>query len=207
MNCVLTLLMSGIMSSLMPNLPYANDALEPVISKETIDCHYGKHLQTYVNNLERFIQGTELENLPLEEIVVKAPWGAVYNNAGQVLNHKLYFSQFSPYPRSSQPEGELAEWINRDFGSFEGLKKKMTDASLALFGSGWVWLCMYENGKLVVLSCANGDNPLRQGATPLLGIDVWEHAYYLDYQNKRADHVASLWNIIDWDIVAGRAKR
>lgn len=190
----------------MPVLPYDADGLAPVISKETIDFHYGKHLQTYVNNLEKLTRGTALEGKEIEDLVIEAPEGPVYNNAGQVLNHQLYFLQFTPNPRTDHPEGKLATLIVRDFGSFEELKKKMTEQSVALFGSGWVWLCMNEHGGLEIASCQNGDNPLRHGKLPLLGFDVWEHAYYLDFQNRRADHIAHLWEIINWDEVSRRAE-
>lgn len=196
-----------VMTSFMPTLPYAPDALEPVISRETINLHYGKHLQTYVNNLEKFIKGTDLEGRTIEEIVVAAPEGPVFNNAGQVLNHTLYFLQFTPKPQTDRPTGELMEAVERDFGSFDTLKEQMNAAGAALFGSGWVWLCADPDGKLEILSCPNGDNPLRHGLVPLLGFDVWEHAYYLDYQNRRADHLTRLWEIIDWNEVARRASQ
>lgn len=205
MNCI-TIIIASVMSNFMPTLPYANDALEPVISKETIDYHYGKHLQTYVNNLENLTRGTALEGRSIEEIVIDAPEGAVYNNAGQVMNHQLYFLQFTPKPRSNKPEGALSALIVHNFGSFEELQKKMNDACTKLFGSGWVWLCMNEKGGLEIMSCLNGDTPLRHGKQPLLGFDVWEHAYYLDYQNRRADHIARLWDIINWDEIARRAE-
>ena len=166
----------------MPKLPYANNALEPVISQQTIDFHYGKHLQTYVNNLNNLVPGTEYENKDLVTIVATAPDGAIFNNAGQVLNHTLYFLQFSPKPAQSEPTGKLAEAIKRDFGSFD------------------------KNGKLHITKEANGSNPVRSGFTPLLGFDVWEHSYYLDYQNRRADHVNALWGIIDWNVVGSRMK-
>lgn len=192
------------MTNFMPKLPYAEDALEPVISKETVGLHYGKHLQTYANNLEKLVQGTPLEGLPIEEIVVKAPEGSVFNNAGQVMNHTLYFLQFAP-PRGEQvPTGELAKRIERDFGTMENLKKQMNDAATALFGSGWVWLCEDNDGKLELLSCPGGDTPLRHGKRPLLGFDVWEHAYYLDYQNRRAEHLERLWELVDWNVVGKR---
>lgn len=188
----------------MPTLPYAKDALSPVISKETIDYHYGKHLQTYVNNLSSLVSGTPYEGKTVEEIVATAPDGAIFNNAGQVLNHTLYFLQFTPYPSASKPQGALAEMIRRDFGNFENFKDEMTKASSTLFGSGWAWLALDKDGKLVIVKEANGGNPLRQGMKPLLGFDVWEHAYYLDYQNRRTDHLARLWDIIDWEVVQKR---
>lgn len=203
MNC-LTSLVIGMVTTFMPTLPYPHDALAPIISEETIDLHYGKHLQTYVSNLEKLIKDTEFEGMNIGEIVQKAPVGPMYNNAGQVLNHQLYFLQFTPNPRINVPEGKLAVLIDRDFGNFDAFRQKMTDASIGLFGSGWVWLCVNHDGKLEILSCVNGDNPLRQGKRPLLGFDVWEHAYYLDYQNRRAEHLNLLWNIINWDEIANR---
>lgn len=203
-NLILTSIISTIMSFSMPQLPYANNALEPAISQETIDYHYGKHLQTYVNNLNALVPGTEYQDMSLEEIIISAPDGAVFNNAGQVLNHTLYFLQFTPNPERHVPEGKLAEAIKRDFGNFENFKDEMTKASTALFGSGWVWLALNREGKLVIVKEANGGNPLRQGMKPLLGFDVWEHAYYLDYQNRRTDHLANLWKIIDWKVVENR---
>jgi Fe-Mn family superoxide dismutase len=190
----------------MPQLPYAHNALEPVISQQTIDFHYGKHLQAYVNNLNAMVPGTEFENKELTDIVATAPDGGIFNNAGQVLNHTLYFLQFTPKPSKSEPAGKLGEAIKRDFGSFANFKKEFTDASTSLFGSGWAWLSVDKNGKLKITKEANGSNPVRAGLTPLLGFDVWEHSYYLDYQNRRADHIAALWSIINWDVVEGRMK-
>lgn len=204
MNLLLTSILSLIMTNGMPKLPYANNALAPIISQETIDYHYGKHLQTYVNNLNALIAGTPYANKSVEEIVVIAPEGPVFNNAGQVLNHTLYFLQFTPNPSQKEPEGKLAEAIRRDFGNFENFKNEMTQAGTTLFGSGWAWLAMNKDGKLVIVKEANGGNPIRQGMKPLLGFDVWEHAYYLDYQNRRTDHLAKLWEIIDWQVVENR---
>lgn len=204
MNVLLTSILSLIMTYNMPTLPYAKDALSPVISEATIDYHYGKHLQTYVNNLNNLVSGTPYEGKTVEEIVATAPDGAIFNNAGQVLNHTLYFLQFTPYPSTSKPQGALAEMIRRDFGNFENFKDEMTKASSTLFGSGWAWLALDKDGKLVIVKEANGGNPLRQGMKPLLGFDVWEHAYYLDYQNRRTDHLARLWDIIDWEVVQKR---
>lgn len=204
---MITLLMSLIFTTMtyeMPTLPYAHEALEPVISKATIDYHYGKHLQTYVNNLNSLVPGTEYEGKAVEEIVASAPDGAIFNNAGQVLNHTLYFLQFSPKPASKEPKGKLAEAIKKDFGSFENFQKEFNAAAVSLFGSGWAWLSVDKNGKLVITKEPNGSNPVRHGLKPLLGFDVWEHAYYLDYQNRRADHVNKLWEIIDWDVVEKR---
>ncbi len=193
-----------IMTYEMPQLPYERNALEPAISSETIDYHYGKHLQTYVDNLNKMILGSEYEGKTVEEIVAVAPDGALFNNAGQVLNHTLYFLQFAPSPSKHEPTGKLAEAIRRDFGSFENFQKEMNAASTGLFGSGWTWLAADKDGKLSITKEPNGSNPLRQGLTPLLGFDVWEHAYYLDFQNRRADHVNRLWDIIDWNVVESR---
>jgi Superoxide dismutase len=183
-------------------LPYATDALEPVISKQTIELHYGKHHQAYVDNLNKFIVGTKFENSDLETIVKESD-GAIFNNAGQVLNHNLYFTSFSP-KGGGEPKGKLAEAINAQFGSFEKFKEEFTAAGVALFGSGWVWLAKDADGKLSIDSESNAGNPVRKGLTPILGFDVWEHSYYLDYQNRRADHLKELWKIIDWDVVSQR---
>ena len=183
-------------------LPYATDALEPVISKQTIEFHYGKHLQAYVDNLNKLIVGTKFENSDLETIVKESD-GAIFNNAGQVLNHNLYFASFSP-KGGGEPKGKLAEAINAQFGSFEKFKEDFTAAGVALFGSGWVWLAKDADGKLSIDSESNAGNPVRKGLTPILGFDVWEHSYYLDYQNRRADHLKELWKIIDWDVVSQR---
>jgi Fe-Mn family superoxide dismutase len=188
----------------MPNLPYADDALEPVIGRQTIEFHYGKHLQTYVNNLNNLVPDTEFEGKTVEQIVASAPDGGVFNNAGQVLNHALYFAQFTPNQKNAEPTGRLAEAIVRDFGSFAVFKKKFNEASVTLFGAGWSWLAADKDGKLHITKEANGGNPIRAGLTPLLGFDVWEHAYYLDYRNRRADHIEALWKIIDWDVVEKR---
>lgn len=206
MNAILITLIMTVMTYQMPKLPYANDALEPVISQQTIDLHYGKHLQTYVNNLNNLVPGTEFEGKTVEEIVATAPDGGVFNNAGQVLNHTLYFLQFTPNQSKSAPTGKLAEAINRDFGSFDKFKEMFDKESTALFGSGWAWLAVDNSGKLHITKEANGSNPLRSGMTPLLGFDVWEHAYYVDYQNRRADHIKELWKIIDWEVVESRMK-
>ena len=188
----------------MPTLPYATNALEPVISQQTIEFHYGKHLQAYVNNLNSLVPGTEFEGKSVEEIVKTAPDGAVFNNAGQVLNHELYFTQFAPKPAHSEPVGKLAEAIVKDFGSFDNFKKEFTAASVGLFGSGWAWLSVDKSGKLVITKEANGSNPVRAGLKPLLGFDVWEHSYYLDFQNRRADDINAVCSIDDWDVVGSR---
>ena len=186
-------------------LPYDENALEPVISKETIGFHHGKHLAGYVNNLNAMLEGSLLAGLPLEEIVCKAEDGML-NNAGQILNHNMYFEQFSGNPKSA-PTGNLAEAIARDFGSFEAFKEEFVKKGATLFGSGWVWLSADKDGKLVITQEANAANPIQKGLKPLLTFDVWEHAYYLDYQNRRADHLAALWQIIDWKVIEQRYNR
>lgn len=183
-------------------LPYAADALEPVISKETIEFHHGKHLQAYVNNLNNLIPGTKFENAPLEQIVAESD-GGIFNNAGQILNHNLYFTQFSP-GGGGEPKGKLADAIKATWGSFENFQKEFNTAGAGLFGSGWVWLAKDKDGKLSITKEPNGSNPVAKGLIPLLGFDVWEHAYYLDYQNRRPDHLTALWKIVDWDAVEKR---
>ena len=180
-------------------LPYVDDALEPVISKETIGFHHGKHLLAYVNNLNGLLEGSPLADLPLEEIVCKAE-GGVLNNAGQILNHELYFQQFQAPKENNQPIGKIAEAIVRDFGSFDAFKEEFQKKGATLFGSGWVWLSADAEGKLVITQEANAANPVQRGLKPLLTFDVWEHAYYVDYQNRRPDHLAALWQIINWDV-------
>lgn len=192
------------MKNEMPRLPYPINGLEPVISVETIEFHYGKHLQTYVNNLTNLSKGTEYEQKDIEDIVSAAPDGGIFNNAGQVLNHALYFLQFTTPGQSKGPEGRLAELIARDFGNLDELKRQMEEAAIGLFGSGWAWLSLDKAGKLQISKESNAGNPLRRGHKPLLCIDVWEHAYYIDYRNRRADHVKKLWDIIDWKAVADR---
>ena len=184
-------------------LPYAPEALEPVISKETIGFHHGKHLAGYVNNLNALLEGSPLAGLSLKEIVLKAE-GGMLNNAGQILNHNLYFEQFTGKPAKSAPDGKLAEAIARDFGSFEAFKEEFQKKGATLFGSGWVWLSANRDGRLVITQDANAVNPIQKGLKPLLTFDVWEHAYYLDYQNRRPDHLASLWQIIDWQVIENR---
>ena len=184
-------------------LPYAADALEPVISKETIGFHHGKHLLAYVNNLNGLLEGSPLAGLPLEEIV-KTAEGGILNNAGQILNHELYFGQFTAPKADNKPTGKIAEAIARDFGSFEAFKEEFQKKGAALFGSGWVWLSADADGKLVITQETNAANPVQRGLKPLLTFDVWEHAYYLDYQNRRPDHLAALWQIVNWEVIESR---
>ena len=187
-------------------LPYAPEALEPVISRETIGFHHGKHLAAYVNNLNALLPGSGFEEATIEEIVCQAT-GGILNNAGQILNHELYFGQFSGKPATTEPTGVLAQAIERDFGSFAAFKEEFQKKGATLFGSGWVWLSADKEGKLVVTQETNAANPVQKGLTPLLTFDVWEHAYYLDYQNRRPDHLAALWQIVDWEVIGKRYKQ
>ena len=186
----------------MPTLPY--EELGKVISKETLSFHHGKHLKAYVDNLNKMLPGSGLEGKSLSEVVCKAE-GGLFNNAGQVLNHTMYFEQFSNTPREMSTK--FAAMIEKDFGSVEDFKKEFVQKGVTLFGSGWVWLSMDGSGKLVITQQKNAENPVTMGLKPLLTFDVWEHAYYLDYQNRRPDHLAALWQIIDWDVISARYNR
>ena len=186
-------------------LPYEMGALEPVISAQTLSFHHGKHLQAYVDNLNKLLPGSEYEGMSLEEIVRKAPAGAVFNNAGQILNHELYFTQFKPASEAAlEPQGALAVQIEKQWGSFEAFKAEFEAKGVGLFGSGWVWLSADADGSLVITQELGASNPIVKGLKPLLTFDVWEHAYYLDYQNRRAAHLSALWQIIDWEVVDSR---
>ena len=183
-------------------LPYAPDALAPAISAQTIGFHHGKHLQTYVNNLNNLLPGSGLEGLSLEEIVVKAE-GGLYNNAGQTLNNNMYFEQFAP-AAGGAPTGALAAQIEAQWGSLEAFQAEFVAKGGALFGSGWVWLSAQADGTLVITQEPNAGNPLKKGLRPLLTFDVWEHAYYLDYQNRRPDYLKALWPLVDWRVIEAR---
>ncbi|MDE5845326.1 MAG: superoxide dismutase [Muribaculaceae bacterium] len=185
-----------------PKLPYANDALQPVISSETIDYHYGKHEKAYIDNLNNLIKGTEFEDDELEDIIRRAD-GPLFNNASQAWNHIFYFFSFSP-DGGGEPSGELGQAIKDQFGSFDKFTEKFIEEGSKIFGSGWIWLARDEAGKLFILPRGNAGNPLTEGLTPILVFDVWEHAYYLDYQNRRADYLRRLFDIVDWDIVESR---
>ena len=185
------------------NLPYGANELEPVISAETIALHHGKHLATYVNNLNNLLPGSGMEDKPLKEIVASAT-GGIFNNAGQILNHNLYFEQLQTPNEENLPVGELAKAIDEQFGSFEAFKEKFTAAAATLFGSGWAWLASDADGKLHILQMTNADNPVTKGLKPIMTMDVWEHAYYVDYRNRRPDHIAAMWNIINWKEVERR---
>ena len=184
-------------------LPYKS--LAPVISDQTLDFHHGKHLQAYVDNLNKLIAGTEFEGKGLEEIV-KASSGGVFNNAGQILNHELYFTQFTQAPHSGtttphsglDPESPLAKQIEKQWGTLDAFKAEFEVKGVGLFGSGWVWLQANEAGELSIAQYPNADNPVAHGLKPILTFDVWEHAYYLDYQNRRAAHLSALWKIVNW---------
>ena len=190
------------------NLPYAQDGLEPVISARTLEFHHGKHLQGYVDNLNKLIAGTEYESMSLEEIVAKST-GAIFNNAGQILNHNLYFTQFRPSAlRQAQvPTGPLKAQIESQWGTLEAFQKEFVAKGVGLFGSGWVWLQADAAGTLSIGQYPGADNPVAHGLRPLLTFDVWEHAYYLDYQNRRAAHLEALWGIVDWSVIEERYGR
>ena len=185
----------------LPALPYADNALEPVISAETISYHYGKHHQAYVNNLNNLVGGTRFENATLEQIVMEAD-GGIFNNGAQVWNHTFYWEGLGG--KGGQPHGKLLEKINDDFGSFEQFKIVFADSAAKLFGAGWAWLVLDKENKLHIVQTSNAGNPLRDGHKPIFTCDVWEHAYYLDYQNRRPDYVKSFWDIVNWDKVSER---
>ncbi len=186
----------------LPPLPYAKNALEPHISEKTIEFHYGKHHQAYVNNLNNLIPGTAFEDASLEEIIEKAD-GGIFNNGAQVWNHTFYWNCLSP-SGGGNPEGALLDAINKTFGSFDAFKEAFSKAAATLFGSGWAWLVKNKEGDLEIIQESNAGNPIRKGFTPLLTCDVWEHAYYLDQQNKRPAYIETFWKLVDWKTVAGR---
>jgi Fe-Mn family superoxide dismutase len=186
----------------LPKLPYKLDALVPFVSEETLEYHYGKHHQAYVNNLNGLVPGTEFENADLETIIKKAE-GGIFNNGAQVWNHTFYFEAFSKNGRK-EPVGDLAEAIKKSFNSLDSFKEQFNKAAGTLFGSGWAWLAKAQDGSLQILQESNAGNPLRKGLKPLLTCDVWEHAYYIDYRNKRPDYIKNFWEILDWEKVASR---
>ncbi len=188
------------MTHVLPPLPYAKNALEPHISSETLEYHYGKHHQTYVTNLNNLIAGTEFENQPLEEVVKKST-GGIFNNAAQVWNHTFYWNSLSPNG-GGEPTGALAEAINKAFGSFEKFKEEFTKCAVTTFGSGWAWLVKNPDGSLALVSTSNAGCPLTSGQAPLLTCDVWEHAYYIDYRNLRPKYVEAFWSLVNWDFAA-----
>ncbi len=190
------------MSFSLPQLPYAHNALEPIISEKTINFHYGKHHQTYVTNLNNLVPGTEFENADLDTIVQKSN-GPIFNNAAQIWNHNFYFLSLTPN-KGSKPSAELIKAIDETFGSFDAFKDEFGKSAIAVFGSGWAWLAKNTDGKLEILKESNAGNPLTSGKIPLLTFDVWEHAYYIDYQNRRADYVSAIWDLVDWSVVSSR---
>lgn len=185
-----------------PRLPYAPDALEPVISAMTIDYHYGKHEKAYIDTVNALIENSPFSEMRLEQIICQSD-GKLFNNASQAWNHIFYFFQFSP-EGLKEPTGKLREQIEAQFGSVDAFKKKFEEAGATLFGSGWVWLSKDDKGTLFITQGGNASNPLTQGLIPVMTFDVWEHAYYLDYQNRRADYLHSLWDIVDWDVISRR---
>jgi Fe-Mn family superoxide dismutase len=191
----------------LPSLPYPNDALEPHIDARTMEIHHDKHHAAYMNNLNNAIAGTDLEGKDIVEILSnmdKVPAnikGAVTNNGGGYANHNLFWTILGPNAGGA-PTGELAEAINRAFGSFDAFKEKFSQAGATRFGSGWAWLVVKHDGSIDVYSTANQDSPYMQGDTPILGLDVWEHAYYLHYQNRRPDYIKAFWDVVNWDAVA-----
>lgn len=185
----------------MPELPYKTEELAPKMSKETFDFHYGKHLQTYVDNLNKLIAGTPFEDSTLEEIIRKAD-GGIFNNAAQTWNHTFFFLSLTPH--QPQMPDVLKEALTRDFGSVEAFKDEFTKAAIGLFGSGWTWLVADKDGHLSIVSESNAGNPLKRGLTPVMTIDVWEHAYYIDYRNRRADFVKTFWELVNWEYVAAK---
>jgi Fe-Mn family superoxide dismutase len=184
----------------LPDLPYAKNALDPYISAETIEYHYGKHHQAYVTNLNKLIVGTEFENITLEEIIKKSS-GGIFNNAAQVWNHTFYWNGLKPNGGGA-PTGALSDAINTKWGSFDEFKKAFAQCAITTFGSGWAWLVKREDGTLDLVSTSNAATPLTSNAIPLLTCDVWEHAYYIDYRNARAGYIEKYWNIVNWDFVA-----
>ncbi|HEC85002.1 MAG TPA: superoxide dismutase [Fe] [Thioploca sp.] len=188
------------MEHTLPALPYELNALEPHISKETLEFHYGKHHQTYVTNLNNLIKGTEFADMSLEDIVKKSS-GGIFNNAAQIWNHTFYWNCLSPN-EGGQPSGALADAINSTFGSFDKFKEEFTKTAVTTFGSGWGWLVKNADGSLALVSTSNAGTPMTSGQTALLTCDVWEHAYYIDYRNARPKYVGAFWNLVNWDFVA-----
>ena len=188
----------------LPELGYQFSDLAPMMSQQTLAFHYGKHFQTYIDNLNRMLNGSHYEGLGIEDVVRKTPEGPMANNAGQVLNHQLFFEQFLPEKDAKMPSGELLFLIEQSFESFNKMREQMDNAAKLLFGSGWVWLVMNDEGKMQVMSLPNGDNPLRHGLKPILTIDLWEHAYYLDYQNRRDKYLENFWLLVNWRVISKR---
>ncbi len=184
----------------LPPLPYVLDALQPHISKETLELHYGKHHQAYVTNLNNLVKGTEFENAGLEDIIRKSS-GGIFNNAAQVWNHTFYWNCLAPRA-GGEPKGPLAEAVSRKFGSFASFKETFSKSAVGNFGSGWTWLVKKADGSVDLANTSNADTPLTGPDKPLLTCDVWEHAYYVDYRNRRPDYVAAFWNLVNWEFAA-----
>lgn len=189
------------MKHLLPELPYALDALAPVMSADTLNYHYGKHLQTYLDNVNRMIEGTPFADMKLKDMITKAQ-GALYNNAAQAFNHIIFFKQLTPAPTTISPL--LTQALVARFGSVDAFKSEFSNAAATLFGSGWVWLALDANNVLQIVPEPNAGNPITRNMRPLMCIDVWEHAYYLDYQNRRGDYIKNFWNIVNWDYIEKR---
>ncbi|WP_018140890.1 superoxide dismutase [Thioalkalivibrio sp. ALJ7] len=189
----------------LPELPYAKNALEPHISAETLEYHHDKHHATYVTKLNGLLPGSEFENASLEDIVKKAPAGGIFNNGAQVWNHTFYFNCMAPNA-GGEPSGKLADAINSAFGSFDAFKEKFNESAVGNFGSGWTWLVQNSDGSVEIVNTSNAANPMRDGKTPLLTCDVWEHAYYIDYRNARPKYLENFWAVVNWDFVAQQMK-
>ena len=189
------------MKHLLPELPYALDALAPVMSADTLNYHYGKHLQTYLDNVNRMIEGTPFADMKLKDMITKAQ-GALYNNAAQAFNHIIFFKQHTPTPTTISPL--LTQALVARFGSVDAFKSEFSNAAATLFGSGWVWLALDANNVLQIVPEPNAGNPITRNMRPLMCIDVWEHAYYLDYQNRRGDYIKNFWNLVNWDYIEKR---
>lgn len=189
------------MKHLLPELPYAQDALAPAMSADTLNYHYGKHLQTYLDNVNRMIEGTPFADMKLKDMITKAQ-GALYNNAAQAFNHIIFFKQLTPTPTTISPL--LTQALVARFGSVDEFKSEFSNAAAALFGSGWVWLALDANNVLQIVPEPNAGNPITRNMRPLMCIDVWEHAYYLDYQNRRGDYIKNFWNLVNWDYIEKR---
>lgn len=189
------------MKHLLPELPYALDALAPVMSADTLNYHYGKHLQTYLDNVNRMIEGSSFADMKLKDMITKAQ-GALYNNAAQAFNHIIFFKQLTPTPTTISPL--LTQALVARFGSVDAFKSEFSNAAAALFGSGWVWLALDANNVLQIVPEPNAGNPITRNMRPLMCIDVWEHAYYLDYQNRRGDYIKNFWNLVNWDYIEKR---
>ena len=189
------------MKHLLPELPYALDALAPAMSADTLNYHYGKHLQTYLDNVNRMIEGTPFADMKLKDMITKAQ-GALYNNAAQAFNHIIFFKQLTPTPTTISPL--LTQALVARFGSVDAFKSEFSNAAATLFGSGWVWLALDANNVLQIVPEPNAGNPITRNMRPLMCIDVWEHAYYLDYQNRRGDYIKNFWNLVNWDYIEKR---